>query len=105
VNPLVNFRRSDSILNMKRVKSSWSTFLCIATFVSSMCLFFQARAEYVTLTARVTDNTVFPSTSITLASNEVAQVLHTKLESTNGSDSGTEYMFLTVTIGGQTFTY
>jgi len=63
------------------------------------------RAENLTLSATATNGGTGVSLVVTLSSNDLAQVLHTKLESNNGSDASDVYSKLLVTVEGSTYRY
>jgi len=77
------------------------------TLVAFLLMIHAARihAESVTLTATAANGGTGLSSIITLASNDVAEVLHTKLETNNGSEADAVYSALLVTVGGSTYRY
>lgn len=61
-------------------------------------------AEIVTLSVSV-DGSTNTSSVITLASNDVARVLHARLEANNGSEAPAQYAALLISAGGTQFRY
>ena len=76
-------------------------------WVASLLMIYGARlhAASVTLTAAAANGGTGLSSIVTLASNDVAEVMHTKLEGNNGSEAEGIYSALLVTIGGSTYRY
>ena len=97
-----------AIITLLRHQTIMNRTTLINTLAAFLLMLHAARlhAEIVTLTATATNGGTSLSSIITLASNDVAEVLHTKLESSNGGESvGVYSSALLVTVGGSTYRY